>query len=720
MASQKHTAVARDALSPAARRLLEQRLRGGANVARIPRLNPRPDWAPLSAAQQRLYFLYQLEPASTEYLMPAAWRLTGPLDTSALAAAISDLIRRHEQLRTVFSAADGVPRQRVLPADGLGLELTDISEAAGPSRSQKTIDAVLNAATRPFDLGSEPAFRASLLRVAADEHILVLAMHHIISDDWSLGILVRDLREFFGVRRCGRSPQHPPLPIEYTDYALWQQRLGLTDEIQAELSYWRGVLAGLTPLEFPADYPRPTARRHDGSSYSVRLSVALTSALDEADRLAGATPFMTILCAFQAVLGFHSGQDDVAIGTIVANRDRPEVEQLVGFFVNTLIVRADLSGNPTPAQLLARTRENVLGALSHQGLPFERIVAELNPQRDLSRNPLFQVLFTYVETGSEPLVLGDAAGEPFPVDLTSAKFDLSLHAAREADRVLLSFNYRPDLFAEASIARLAAHTAAMLTVFAESPQVPVGDLDLLTDEERRLVLGRSLNGAAVAGAVAGAAHATARPAVPDLVIARFAGQAARNPQAVAVTSANQSLTYAELSDRAQALASRLRALGVGRESLVGVCLARSASLATAVLGVWHAGAAYLPLDPGYPQARLGFMVSDAQVSLVIADAAGQAAMANLPVRVIPLDAPELEGPETASDAQYPDEPELLASDLAYVIYTSGSTGQPKGVEITRANVAWLFDAADRHFDFGADDVWACLHSFAFDFSVWEL
>ncbi|HET9895698.1 MAG TPA: amino acid adenylation domain-containing protein [Streptosporangiaceae bacterium] len=705
--TQKPTSVTRDALSPAARRLLEQRLRGGADVARIPRLDPRPDWAPLSAAQQRLYFLYQLEPASTEYLMPAAWRLTGPLDISALTAAISDLIRRHEQLRTVFSAEDGVPRQRVLPADGPGLELVDISEADGANRSQKTADAVLNVAARPFDLGSEPAFRAILLRVAADDHILVLAMHHIISDDWSLGILVRDLQEFFQVRRCGRSPQHPPLPIEYTDYAVWQQRPGLTDEEQADLSYWRGVLADLTPLEFPADYPRSLARRHDGSNYSVRLSVALTSALDEVDRLARTTPFMTVLCAFQAVLGFHSGQDDVAIGTIVANRDRPEVEQLVGFFVNTLVVRADLSGNPTPAQLLARTRADVLGALSHQGLPFERIVAELNPQRDLSRNPLFGVLFTHIETGSAPLALGDAAGEPFPVNLTTAKFDLSLHAAREADRLLLSFGYRPDLYAEASIARLAAHTVAMLTAFAESPEVPVGDLDLLTDEERNLVLGMAADGAA--------AHATATPAVPDLVVARFAEQAARNPQAVAVTSGSQSLTYAELSNRAQALARRLRALGVGRESLVGVCLARSASLATAILGVWQSGAAYLPLDPGYPQARLGFMLGDAQVSLVIADAAGQAAMANLPVRVIPLEAAE-----EASDSRYPGEPELSAGDLAYVIYTSGSTGPPKGVEISHGNVAWLFDAAGRHFDFGADDVWTCLHSFAFDFSVWEL
>ncbi len=670
MASQERAAASRDALTPAARRLLEQRLRGGAGAASIPRLSPRPDWVPLSAAQQRLYFLYQLEPASTEYLMPAAWRLTGPLDVAALAAAVSDLIRRHEQLRTLFSAADGVPRQRVLPADGLGLELTDISEATCADQPQRIVDAVLGAATRPFDLESEPAFLATLLRVAADDHILVLAMHHIITDDWSLGILVRDLQEFFQVRRRGRSPEPPQLPIEYTDYAVWQQHLGQTDEARAELSYWRDALADLTPLEFPVDYPRPAARRHDGSDYSVRLSATLTSALDEADRLAGATPFITILCAFQAILGFHTGQDDVAIGTIAANRDRPEVEQLVGFFVNTLIVRADLSGNPTPAQLLARTRQDVLGALSHQGLPFERIVAELNPQRDLSRNPLFQVLFTYAQTGDEPLVLGAATGEPFPIDLTTAKFDLSLHASREADQLLLSFNYRPDLFTEASISRLAAHTVAMLTAFTESPQVPVGDLDLLTDQERDLVLGAS---------VTAGAFPTAAPAVPDLVLTRFAEHAIRAPKAVAVTSADQSLTYAELAERAQSLARRLRTLGVGRESLVGVCLARSASLATAVLGVWQAGAAYLPLDPGYPQARLGFMISDAQVSLVIADAAGQAAMAHLPVRVIPLEAAE-----AASDAQYPAEPELLGGDLAYVIYTSGSTGHPK----RRRDLTW--------------------------------
>ncbi|ACU37467.1 non-ribosomal peptide synthetase [Actinosynnema mirum] len=709
--SQTHPA--RSGLSPAARALLERRLRGlTGGPTGIPRQDPRPETAPLSAAQQRLYFLDQLAPGGTEYLLPAAWRLTGPLDADALAGAVDDLTARHEQLRAVFPAEDGVPHQRILPR---GAPLATVELPAG--RADDLTGAVHAAATRPFDLAAEPAFRATLVVPAATganpaagtsaaapgtgtdsatDPVLVLAAHHIVTDGWSLDVLVRDLRELYRARLAGRPSPLKPTPIEYTDYAAWQRAC---DE-SADLAHWRAALTGLTPLELPTDHPRPRERSHEGAVHAVDLPADLAAAVSAADT----TPFTTVMAAFQAALGFHSGQDDVAIGTITANRDRAETEDLVGFFVNTLVMRADLSGDPTCAQVLERARERVLGALSHQGLPFERVVDELSPERDLSRNPLFQVLFSYAESGGgDGFALGGAVARPFPIALTSAKFDLSLEAVGRGDGYRLSFVYRPDLFEPESIARLAAHTVAMLRAFFERPDARLGSVPLLTDAEREFLLGP--DGPAVAGSETGRAA---------LVLDRVADHVAATPHAVAVTGGGRSLTYAELDARSTALAHRLRALGAGRESLVGVCLERTADLAVALLGVWRAGAAYLPLDPRHPRKRLEFTVADAGVDLVVADGTGRGALDGLPVTLIdPADEPA-DVPPTA-----PATP-VLGEDLAYVIYTSGSTGAPKGVEITHANVAWLFAAADRRFDFGPGDVWSLMHSAAFDFSVWEL
>ncbi|MYT26916.1 non-ribosomal peptide synthetase, partial [Streptomyces sp. SID7760] len=476
-------------LSPAARRLLEMRLRGKAAAAPagIPRLDPRPAQAPLSAAQQRLYFLDQLDPGGVEYLMPAAWRFAGPLDTAALSAAIGDLTGRHEQLRVVFSHQDGVPAQRVLPAaEAAGLDVVDLPAAVREGGPEAIAAAVREVALRPFDLAAAPPFRATLLRIGAEDHVLVLAMHHIVSDGWSLDILTEDLGACYRARCQGRAPQSARPPVEYTDYAHWQRG---ADE-SADLDYWRTALSGLTPLELPTDHPRPAVRSSAGAVHTVELPEKLTAALAELGRRADTTSYMTLMAAFQAALAFHSGQDDIAIGTVVANRERPEIEQLVGFFVNTLVIRTDLAGDPTSAQLLARTRESVLGALSHQSLPFERIVDELSPERDLSRNPLFQVLFSHSPAAPQGgYALGGARGTAFPIDLTTAKFDLTLDVSEDADRIRLRFVYRPDLFEAASVARLAEHTVAVLRAFAEAPDVPLAMADLLTAGERAALLG---------------------------------------------------------------------------------------------------------------------------------------------------------------------------------------------------------------------------------------
>ncbi|GAA4658133.1 non-ribosomal peptide synthetase [Streptomyces chumphonensis] len=701
-------------LSPAARRLLEQRLRGAADLppAGIPRLDPRPARFPLSAAQQRLYFLHRLDPQGVEYLMPAAWRFTGPLDVAALEAAVADLVTRHEQLRVVFPDEDGVATQCVLPPPPAPLEVVDLAPATGdpaPADEAELSAAVHAVAVRPFDLAREPAFRAVLLRAGDEDHVLVLAMHHIVSDGWSLDVLLRDLRVCYTARTGGAPlPARAPDAVDYTDYAVWQRG---RDEAR-DLAYWRSTLAGLTPLELPTDHARPEDRSSAGAVHTVELPADLTSALTALGRRCDTTPYMTVMAAFQAALAFHSGQDDIAIGTVVANREEPQTEDLVGFFVNTLVIRTDLSGDPTSAELLARTRESVLGALSHQGLPFERVVDELSPERDLSRNPLFQVLFSHTPVQRGTYALGSATGAAHPIDLTTAKFDLTLDLQEDGDTTRLRFVHRTDLFTPESVARLAAHTVAVLRAFTRVPSIPLSEMALLTDEEIGELLGPNGPAAPLADVPRDA---------PRMAPARVAEHARRTPDAVAVRCGGRSLTYAGLDAASRALAGRLRAAGVGPESLVGVCLDRSAELAVALLGVWRAGAAYLPLDPTHPRARRAFTVEDAGVELVVADATGRAAVEGLPVEVVPLAAEPATDPRPGdADAVGPEPADPAPGDLAYVIYTSGSTGRPKGVEVTHGNLGWLLDAADHHFDFGPDDVWTLQHSPAFDFSVWEL
>ncbi|MCK1795233.1 amino acid adenylation domain-containing protein [Streptomyces sp. XM4193] len=720
-------------LTPAARRLLEQRLRGR-SVARPDgpvRNRPRPQRTPLSAAQQRLYFLDRMDPGAATYLLPAAWRLRGALDVPALRTALVELVTRHEQLRTVFPEHEGVPFQRVLPVEEAGsteLDVVDLSDVGAADRERRLTAAVQAAAVRPFDLARESSFRATLVRLAEDDHVLALGMHHIVSDGWSLGLLVRDLTELYAAGRAGRPARLPELPVEYTDYAIWQRE----HDTSAALAHWKERLAGLTPLALPTDHPRSEKPDGRGTAHSVTLPAELTDHLAELGRTRGTTPYMTVLAAFQAALAFHTGQRDIAVGTVVANRERAETEQLVGFFVNTLVMRGDFSDDPTPDTLLGRTRERVLEAFSHQSLPFEKVVDALSPERELSRNPLTQVLYTHTDAAAGEFVLGEARGTTHPIDLTTAKFDLTLDLRDGHGRTELVFVHRTGLFEPATVAALARHTVALLEAFRTAPGTPLSAVDPLTAEERALLLGP--DGPARAEQPAGPASRTAAE--------RVAEHAVRAPEATAVSGSGRSLSYGELDAAASLLAARLREAGVAPGSLVGVCLDRTPRLAVALLAVWRAGAAYLPLDPSHPRARREFTVEDSGIELIVTDAATREAVAGLPVRLIEADAPQ-SGPaaaeqpptdfvtedvtEGAADSDSDSGTGSVAedvrpapADLAYVIYTSGSTGRPKGVEVTHGNLAWLLGAADRHFGFGPADTWTLTHSPAFDFSVWEL
>jgi amino acid adenylation domain-containing protein len=711
-------AAGSNALSPAAQRLLERRRRGLNAVWQegITRLDPRRERVPLSAQQQRLYFLDRLESGSTEYLMPTAWRFNGPLDEAALDAALTDLVRKHEQLRTSFHTDDGVPCQRLLPVPADVLDVVDLT--AQTLATQAAVHhAVTAAASAPFDLAAGAAFRATLIRIGTAERILVLNMHHIVCDAWSFGLLIRDLQHLYLERLAGRVTGVDARALQYADYVVWQHSPDRSADQKRDLDYWRMALSGLAELELPTDRPRGDHRTYEGATYTLTIDKSLSAALLKLGAQADATPFMTLLGAFQAALGFHCGQDDIAVGTVTANRDLPDIEAIVGFFVNTMVMRADLSGDPTPLQLLAQVREHTLGALSHQALSFERVVDICAPERDLSRNPLFQVLFAYAESDDEPeFVLGEVCGEPMQLDLTTAKFDLSLHAELHADgRFSLYFNYRPDLFDERTIARLADHTRAVLGAFAEAPHTPISRRELLTENERAWLLAHAER--------AGAASPGSAPSAPETaayrsVLERLEEQVRLRPDAIAVSCADRSLTYAALDAASRTLARRLRGLGVGPMSLVGVCVSPSERIPIAVLAIWRAGGAYLPLDPSYPRKRLEFTVDDAEVDLVIADERGAATMQGLAVKMVTLgDLLHTEADASQAAARTPPmEPERLA----YVIYTSGSTGRPKGVEVTHGNLAWLFGSADRHFDFSPADVWTMAHSHAFDFSVWEL
>jgi amino acid adenylation domain-containing protein len=622
---------------------------------------------PLSFAQERLWFLDRLEPGSAFYNIPAALRLSGALDRPAMERALGEIVRRHEALRTVFTEAQGSPAQTVAPFGGWVLPVEDVSHLGEAERDAEAARRAAADAARPFDLAAGPLFRAELLRLAEDDHVLLLCMHHAVGDAWSLEVLFRELSVLYGAFCEGGESPLPELPVQYADHAVWQRRVLQGEVLERQLAWWRERLAEAPPLlELPTDRPRPALQTYRGASERIDLPADLLERLQALGRSEGATLFMVLLGAFQVLLSKYAGSEDVVVGSPIAGRTRGEVEGLIGLFLNTLVLRVELDGEPSFREALRRVREATLGAYEHQEVPFERLVEELQPERSLSHAPLFQVMFVLQEPAGAGGGLPGLELRRVSAAGRTSKFDLTLALARHPGGLAGSLEYASDLFDRDTARRMLAHFARVLEQVAADADAPVSRLELLDDAERHTVVEEWNR--TEAGYPAGLC-------VHDL----FEAQAERTPDAVAVVSGEAELTYRELDRRADELARRLAALGVGPDERVALSLERGPGAMVALLAVLKAGGAYVPLDPSYPAERLAHMLEDAAPRVLLTDGAAGDRLAGFSGRVLVLDA---EG-GTADALSHSRTLALSHSpspdNLAYVVFTSGSTGRPKGV-----------------------------------------
>ena len=615
-------------LSAAKRALLEQRLRGGSSSARraIP-FAPRDAPLPLSFAQERFWFLAQLEDGGSVYNVPLSLELRGALDVAALEWSLSEVVRRHESLRTTFAVDDGQLVQVIADPRELELPLIDLSGSVhAESEARRRLDAEVQ---RPFDLTRGPLCRFVLFRLASDRHVLLVTMHHVTTDELSQRILWRELAELYEARTRGRASPLPDLPVQYADYACWQRR---HQESGDHLAYWKTQLGALPVLDLPTDRPRPAVQTFRGKIHSFEVPQPLVEAVKALGKAQGCTAFMAMLAAFKVLLARYAAQEDVVVGTPIANRNTPEVEPLIGLFLNTLVLRTDLSGDPGFRELLARVRDVALEAYRHQDVPFEQLVLELQPERDQSRNPLFQVLFQFREQVPAAPGLGVLDVGSFGREHDTAKFDLSLGLGDAPDGGAIGvFEYNVDLFSPATIARMQRHFMQLLAELARDPDRCIWDVPMLTSSERRRITVEW--------------NATRSPCPSGVLLHEsFEAQAVRTPGDPALIAGNETLSYAALNRRANQVAHHLRRRGVGSEDLVGVCLGRGPELVVAILAVLKAGAAYVPLDPEYPAPRLSWMLADAATRVVVTQTrfTGHLPESGLEVIRLDADAPAIE------------------------------------------------------------------------------
>ncbi|HSU16783.1 amino acid adenylation domain-containing protein, partial [Longimicrobium sp.] len=660
--------------------------------------------APVSFPQQRLWMLDRMDPGRALYAVPLALRLRGPLDHAALQRGLHALAERHESLRTVFRWMEGGAMQVVLPRGALPIESADLTGVDAGGREAELRRRLADEAARPFDLEQGPLARIHLYRLDADDHVLLLNLHHVITDGWSTGVLLRDLAALYGAFSRGE-PSPPSAPgLQYADYAAWQREHLSGAVFDAQLAYWTEALADAPALlELPGDRPRPPGWDGKGAAERFRLPREVADAVGALARAEGCTPFMVLLAALQALLGRYARQDDVVVGTPVANRVRPETRDVVGCFVNTLALRAELSGDPGFRALLHRVREGAMGAFAHQEMPFERLVDELKVPRSAAHAPLFQVMFSLHPADEGTAALPGLRTEPVPVAGTQALFDLTLVLRPDGDGMAGALEYATALFDRVTALRMIGHFHTLLAAACAAPDEALSALPLLSADEVDAALR------------AGEGPALESPAAFALIHERIAAQAARTPSAVAVEGGDRAVTYAELEDRAARLARRLHALGVQPGRIAAVRAERSVDAVAAILAVLKAGGAYLPLDPAYPAERQAYMLADSGAALLL-DGTGAGAPAGYAGRVAEL-AAELAALE--SSPPFVDEV-AEPEDLAYVIYTSGSTGRPKGVAVPHRCLSAYVDAARQAYALTPADRFLQFAPLGFDSSVEEL
>ncbi|MBP2239426.1 amino acid adenylation domain-containing protein, partial [Sinorhizobium kostiense] len=684
----------------------------GSGAQAAPAIMPvgRDGALPLSYSQQRLWFLSQLDEDSTNYNIPLGWRLRGRLDHAAWRRSLDQLFARHEALRSVFVAPEGRPRVELLPADA-GLPVTEHDLQGLPDADAVLADLYHDEARTPFDLARGPLIRGRLIRLADDDHVFLLTQHHIVSDGWSMGVLVRELSSLYRAFAAGRADPLPPLTIQYPDYAAWQRQWLSGERLQAQAQYWRDSLSGAPArLALPTDRLRPERQSFAGASVPVVIDQDLTRGLKRLSRQHGTTLFMTVLAAWAAVLARLSGQDDLVIGVPSANRGRREVEELIGFFVNTLAVRIDLSGEPSVSELLERTRRTALAAQEHQDLPFEQVVEIVQPPRALDHTPLFQVMLAWQNNSGGSLDLPGLRVEAAGEGLDQVKFDLELDLREEGEVIAGTFGYATALFDRATIERQRSYLLALLRAMVADVGQSVGRIDILPADERRYLL-EELNRTE--------ADYPSELCVHEL----FEAQVRRAPDAVAVVFEGQSISYGALNVRANRLAHHLIALGVKPDQPVAICLERSPAMVVGLLAILKAGGAYLPLDPAYPSGRLRQVLDDAAPQLILCDAAGRAALgaeAIADLSVVDFSDGELSWADQSADDPDPRALGLTSRHLAYVIYTSGSTGTPKGVMVEHRGLVNLGLAQIGLFGVCSNSSVVQFASFGFDASASEL
>jgi amino acid adenylation domain-containing protein len=662
---------------------------------------------PTSFAQERLWFLDQLVPNNAFYNIDTSLRLRFAVDPATLEQSLNEIVRRHETLRTTFKAVDGQPVQVVAPSLHVPLPVLDLRGLDEAAREAKAVALATADSQKAFDLARGPLLRTTLLCLGDEDYAFLLTMHHIIADGWSMVLLFQELWDIYEAFSTGLPSPLPELPIQYADFAVWQRDWLRGEMLEEQLSYWRNQLRDLPVLQFPTDWPRPTVLSYEGSLHTLWLPGSLANALRDLGAREKTTLFMTVLAAFNVLLSRYTGQEDIAVGTPVANRDRAEIEGLIGFFVNSLVLRTDLSGNPSFRDLLGRVRETALQAYAHQDLPFETLVEKLQPERDMSRNPLFQVtlqLFSDFGTYDEQQQSGLFEGETLETEKGTANIDFALDLWEMTDGIYGTIEYSTDLFTAETISRLASHFKTLLENIVAQPDRPLSELSILRDQEREQLLVQ-WNRTEMQFPAGAGLHQLVETAADS------------TPGALAVVFRDQKLTCLELDRRANQLARYLQSEGVGPEILVAVFFERSIEMVVALLAILKAGAAYLPLDPANPKERLAFMLRDAEPKLVLTQ---KGLLSSLPPVTTRCLLYEDESDAIRSLSQTRLSTRVVSDQLAYVIYTSGSTGLPKGVMVTHAAICnhllWMQTA----FPLAADDRMIQKYSLSFDVSILEI